>query len=163
MISYLSEKRRFAGLFNGTLMGGSQVIDAERLESSLTVMLVSDEFGLMERINDISIRYTFEGSSLLLINIENQEYIDNAMPLMVMLQQEISYDSQIREIKSRNKNHILKGGDEYLSKVRKTDKILSVVILVAYWGQNEWDGDKNIHVMMDFEPLTEFMRQFVPD
>ncbi|MDE5782074.1 MAG: hypothetical protein K2I03_11480 [Lachnospiraceae bacterium] len=52
--SYLSDKRRFADLFNGTLMGGSQVIKAERLETSPTVMSMSDENGFMERINDIS-------------------------------------------------------------------------------------------------------------
>ncbi|MBD5137216.1 MAG: hypothetical protein HDT39_14900 [Lachnospiraceae bacterium] len=161
--SYLSEKRRFADLFNCTLMGGSQVIDADKLESCPTVMSVSDETGLMERINDISMRYTFEDSSLALITLENQEYIDYSMPLRVMLQQALIYDAQLRDIKSRNKNHSLLGGDEYLSKVKKTDRILPVVVLVAYWGEDKWDGTKSIHDKLRFEPQTEVMRKFVPD
>ena len=161
--SYLSDKRRFADLFNCTLMGGSQVIDPNWLENSPTVMSVSDENGFMERINDISMRYRFENSSLALITLENQEYIDYAMPLRVMLQQALAYDCQLREIKSQNKNHTLKGSGEFLSKVKNADKILPVVILVAYWGEDEWDGAKSIHDMMDFEPQTEMLRQFVPE
>ncbi|MBD5134754.1 MAG: hypothetical protein HDT39_02135 [Lachnospiraceae bacterium] len=161
--SYLSDKRRFADLFNCTLMGGSQVIDPNRLENSPTVMSVSDENGFMERINDISMKYTFEDSSLALIILENQEYIDYSMPLRVMLQQALAYDAQLRDIKSQNKNHKLKSGGEYLSKVKKTDRILPVVVLVAYWGEDEWDGARSIHDMLRFEPRTEIMRQFVPD
>ncbi|MDE5782132.1 MAG: Rpn family recombination-promoting nuclease/putative transposase [Lachnospiraceae bacterium] len=161
--AYLSNKRRFADLFNCTLMGGSQVIDPNRLENSPTVMSVSDENGFMERINDISMRYRFGNSSLALITLENQEYIDYAMPLRVMLQQALAYDRQLKEIKSQNKNHTLQGSGEFLSKVKKADKILPVVILVAYWGEDEWDGAKSIHDMMDFEPQTEMLRQFVPE
>ena len=91
--SYLSEKRRFADLFNCTLMGGSQVIDSKKLEAAPTVMSLSDETGFMERINDISMHYTFEGNSLALITLENQEYIDYAMPLRVMLAQAMAYDN----------------------------------------------------------------------
>ncbi|MDE6251305.1 MAG: Rpn family recombination-promoting nuclease/putative transposase [Lachnospiraceae bacterium] len=160
---YLSNKRRFADLFNCTLMGGSQVIDPNRLENSPTVMSVSDENGFMERINDISMRYRFGNSSLALITLENQEYIDYAMPLRVMLQQALAYDRQLKEIKSQNKNHTLQGSGEFLSKVKKADKILPVVILVAYWGEDEWDGAKSIHDMMDFEPQTEMLRHFVPE
>ncbi len=144
-------------------MGGSQVIDADKLENYSTVMSVSDENGLMERINDISMRYTFEDSSLALITLENQEYIDYSMPLRVMLQQALAYDAQLRDIKFQNKNHSLQGGGEYLSKVKKTDRILPVVVLVAYWGEDKWDGAKSIHDMLRFEPRTEVMRQFVPD
>ena len=144
-------------------MGGSQVIDADKLENYSTVMSVSDENGLMERINDISMRYTFEDSCLALITLENQEYIDYSMPLRVMLQQALAYDAQLRDIKSQNKNHSLQGSGEYLSKVKKTDRILPVVVLVAYWGEDKWDGAKSIHDMLKFEPRTEVMRQFVPD
>lgn len=161
--SYLSDKRRFADLFNGTLMGGSQVIDASRLEDSPTVVSVSDESGIMERINDITMRYTYDGSSLALIMLENQDYIDYTMPLRVMLQQAMAYDRQIRDIKSQNKNSEWQSRDEYLSKVRKTDKILPVVILIAYWGENEWQGAKSIHDMLSFNPHTEGLRQFVPE
>ncbi|MBD5136154.1 MAG: hypothetical protein HDT39_09390 [Lachnospiraceae bacterium] len=161
--SYLSDKRRFADLFNCTLMGGGQVIAPERLESSPTVMSVSDENGFMERINDISMRYTYDGSSLALIILENQEYVDYAMPLRVMMQQAVAYDSQLREIKSRNKNQRLLSGGEYLSKTKKTDKILPVVILVTYWGEDEWYGAESINDMMNFESQIEPLRQFVPE
>ena len=161
--SYLSDKRRFADLFNGTLMGGSQVIKAERLETSPTVMSMSDENGFMERINDISMCYTFDGSSLALITLENQEYIDYAMPLRVMLQQALSYDSQLREIKTHNKNRKMYDSNEFLSKVKRTDRILPVVVLVAYWGENEWDGAKSVHDMLEFDMQTEKFRRFVPE
>lgn len=161
--SYLSEKRRFADLFNCTLMEGEQVIDSKMLEAAPISMPISDENGFMERLNDISMKYAYKGSSLALIMLENQEITDYAMPFRVMLQQALSYDSQLKEIKSRNKGKELHDSSEFISKVKKTDKILPVVILVAYWGEDEWNGAESIHDMMDFRPLTESLRQFVPD
>ena len=161
--SYLSEKRRFADLFNGTLMKGRQVIQPEELEGSPTAFAMSDGKGFAERINDVSMKYEYRGSSLALFTLENQEYIDYGMPLRVMLEQAMMYDSQLRELKSKNKKRKLKNSDEYLSGIRKTDKMQPVIILVAYWGNGEWQGRKSIHDMLKFDSQTEMFRPFVPE
>lgn len=160
--AYLSDKRRFADLFNGTLMNGEQVIKLEELKSCPTVMDISDEKGIMERLTDISKAYKYDGSRLVTIMLENQDYTDFGMPVRVMLEQAMLYDFQLKELRKKNEEFSLKNDDEYLSGIKKTDRLKPVIVLVAYWGDGEWSGPGCIHDMFDFGSMPEELRKLVP-
>ena len=159
--AYLSDKRRFADLFNGTLMNGEQVIKPEELKSCPTVMDISDEKGIVERLTDISMTYKYDGSRLVMIMLENQDYTDFGMPVRVMLEQAMLYDFQLKELRKKNEGLSLKN-DEYLSGIKKTDRLKPVIVLVVYWGDGNWNGPQSIHDMFDFGSMPEGLRKLVP-
>lgn len=50
--------------------------------------------------------------------------------------------------------------DEYLSRMKKTDKLVPVITIVVYYGGKPWDGAKSLHEMLE---IPEDMRPFVND
>lgn len=52
------------------------------------------------------------------------------------------------------------GGNEFLSHMRKTDKLIPVITVVIYYGDEEWDGAKSLYGMMD---IPEEVKPFVND
>lgn len=71
------------------------------------------------------------------------------MPFRIMLEQVIAYQIQLKEIKNRNK-HCKIRNNEYLSGIKASDRLLPVIILVAYWGDDEWRGPKSIYDKLGF-------------
>ncbi|MBP3265510.1 MAG: Rpn family recombination-promoting nuclease/putative transposase, partial [Clostridiales bacterium] len=55
----------------------------------------------------------------------------------------------------------LKPGAEYLSGLRKGDKLTPVITAVIYTGSEPWDGPLCLHDMLDF--ADEEQKAFVPD
>jgi len=71
------------------------------------------------------------------------------MPMRVMGLDYSAYKKQYDNIaKMRIKEKGLTEA-EYLSRMRKEDKLSPVVSVVVYWGEKEWDGAKNLHGMLD--------------
>ena len=50
--------------------------------------------------------------------------------------------------------------DEFLSKMKKTDKFVPVITVVVYYGEKPWDGAESLHEMLN---IPEEMKQFVND
>ena len=50
--------------------------------------------------------------------------------------------------------------DEFLSKMKKTDKFVPVITLVLYYGEKEWDGARTLHEMLD---IPEELKAYVND
>lgn len=50
--------------------------------------------------------------------------------------------------------------DEFLSKMKKTDKLIPVITVVVYYGEKPWDGAKSLHEMLN---IPKEMKQFVND
>lgn len=180
---YLSDRRRYADVYNGSIFGGRQLLRAEELEPVGTVVTKSDDAASLERISDIIMRQKTTGDMFALWLLENQETIDYSMPVRVMLKEALEYDRQVREIKNayklefreqqgknRNKGKVGKEGPasgEYLYKVRKTDRIRPVNTLIVYWGNEPWDGPKSLHEFIDFgsedTELKERLKKLVPE
>lgn len=51
-------------------------------------------------------------------------------------------------------------GDEYLSRMKKADKFILVITVVAYYGEKPQDGAKSLHEMLNVSSETE---QYVND
>lgn len=50
--------------------------------------------------------------------------------------------------------------DEYLSKMKKTDKFSAVITVVVYYGEKHWDGAVTLHEMLN---IPEGMEKYVND
>ena len=97
---WLSEKKRFANLFNGVIYGGRQVILPEDLEevnpvSSVSVKNRAGKTKNMKKYRDIIMKWRNQATLVLLAN-ESQDKIHYAMPHKVMLYDGMDYETQIR-------------------------------------------------------------------
>lgn len=161
---YLSEPKRYADLLNGSIFQGRQIIDANELTDADTVQSKSDEQAIMERINDITMKQTKDGSLFAVWTVANQKYIDYGMPTCVMMQDALSYDRQLKELKRQG--HDFADSGEFLSRIRQDDRLHPVITLVVYWGEDEWQGAKSLHDILDFgaDPvLAQELKQLVPE
>ena len=161
---YLSEPKRYADLLNGSIFQGRQIIDADELMDADTVQSKSDEQAIIERINDITMKQTKDGSLFAVWTVANQQYIDYGMPARVMMQDALSYDRQLKELKRQG--HDFADSGEFLSRIRQDDLLHPVITLVVYWGEDEWQGAKSLHDILDFgaDPvLAQELKQLVPE
>ena len=93
------------------------------------------------------------------------------MPVRVMLQEALEYDRQLKERRrKRTREMPYATSGEFLSRIRKDDRLHPVVTLVVYWGEEEWQGAKCLHDILDFgEEKTDRMelphtlRKYVPE
>ena len=152
---WLSEKNRFANLFNGVIYGGENVILAEDLEevnpvSSVNVKNRVGKTKSMKKYRDIIMRWKNQATLVLLAN-EAQDKIHYAMPHKVMLYDGMDYETQIRnnwERFTEGRRQAKKTGQplehltagEYLSRFRRTDRLTPIISLVFYYGSEPWDG-----------------------
>lgn len=164
---YLSDSRRYADLINGSIFQGRQIIDADELTDTGTVQSKSDEQTVVERINDITMKQTRDGSLFAVWTVANQQHIDYSMPARVMLQDALSYDRQLKEVRRSNQTAAsqTKAG-EFLSGIRSADRLHPVITLVVYWGEEPWRGATSMHDILDFgtDPvLAQEMKRLVPE
>ena len=164
---WLGDKERFADLFNGAVFQGEQIVEAEKLEPDKKEAkeLISSKEGKLkniERNRDIVMKWK-DGVNLTILACENQERIHYAMPVRTMLYDGLSYAEQIRQLRRKNK---MLDSDEFLSGMRKEDKLIPIFTLIFYYGDKAWDGSKDIYGLLE-EPtnpkVKEALKQFVPN
>ena len=163
---WLSEKNRFANLFNGVIYGGENVILPEDLEevnpvSSVNVKNRVGKTKSMKKYRDIIMRWKNQATLVLLAN-EAQDKIHYAMPHKVMLYDGMDYETQIRNNWERftegqrqakktgqTLEHLTAG--EYLSRFRRTERLTPIISLVFYYGSEPWDGPVDLYDMFRLE------------
>ena len=149
---WLSDNRRFADLFNGTVFGGEQVVLPEDLdgldrETDIIVTDKEDTSKGLQRYRDI-VKQWRKGPFLAVLACESQEHIHYAMPVRNMLYDSLSYTEHIREIcKQKGDEQKQLTGEEYLSRFRKEDRIFPVITLVFYYDLKQWDGALDLYDM----------------
>lgn len=167
---YWDDEEKFADLFNAKLFGGEKVILPEHLTKadSRSTTTVVDKAGKksattsmyhdLVKVAKICQEY---GVELVILGLENQEHIHYAMPMRIMGYDYSEYKKQYRENAKRYKRYS-KGltPDEFLSKMKKSDKFYPVITIVVYYGEKAWDGAKNLHEMLD---ISEKMKPYVND
>ena len=167
--NWLSDRERFADLFNGTVFGGRQVVLPEELEDMdrETDIIITDkgekEHGV-QRYRDLVKRWNHE-ILLAVLACEIQDKTHYAMPVRNMLQDSLTYTDQIRRLwrdrrcgkvsgrrgqerkgKAQGKTGHL-SAEEYLSRFRKEDRIYPVITLVFYYDVKKWDGAVELYDM----------------
>lgn len=164
---WLSDKERFADLYNGSIFQGKQIVEAKKLELEKkdAKELIKDKNGIwqnIERNRDIVMKWD-DGINLVILACENQEKVHYAMPVRTMLYDGLSYAEQIRHLR---KNTKFQNSDEFLSGMKKEDKLCPIFTLVFYYGEKEWDGSKDLHGLLkesaDSE-IGQIIRELIPN
>lgn len=154
---YWNDNARFADLFNAYFFHGNEIITAEELtelDTDMSDTLNHKDFVETSKAARDIIKVAKKSSksdiNFVILGIENQEYIDYSMPVRVMNYDSISYKKQLQQIALSNKNNPTLNQNEFLSKFKKTDKLVPVVTIVIYYGDKPWDGAKSLFEMFNF-------------
>lgn len=154
---FWSDNNRFADLFNQVLFQGKTVIKPDKLSDKDTeesaVLLEKERITALSRARDV-IKQHIDGAELVLVALENQMKIHYAMPVRSMLYDALRYTRQCKNLEQNHRRDgDLKGADEFLSGMTKTDRLQPVINLVVYYGEKPWDGPAALSDMMDIPPL----------
>ncbi len=163
--TYWNRNGEFADLFNALLYGGRQVIQAEELEerdteSSVILQMDGTAEG-MQAVRDLfKVAMKAENVIYVLLGIENQLGIHYAMPIRDLEYCTYSYHKQYEKIKEKYPGRKGLAGNEFLSHMKKSDKLVPVITAVIYYGEEPWDGAKSLYGMMN---ISEELKPFVSD
>ena len=165
--NYWRNNERFADLFNAALFEGKQVIRPEELEDADTEessILENKEYAeSLQASRDnlkISKKSTVHGIEFVMLGNESQKHIHYAMPMRIM---GYDYGTYKKQYDRNAKKYHTKDGmtdDEYLSRMKQTDRFIPVITVVVYYGDNPWDGATTLHGMLD---IPDKMKPFVND
>ena len=87
----------------------------------------------------------------ILLGLENQSEIHYAMPVRNMIYDALNYGRQVQQIAKQHRKEKDVKGAEFLSGMKKTDKLMPVITLTLYWGAGHWDGPRSLHEMLEAE------------
>lgn len=151
----------FADTINNGLFGGKEVVRPENLKEldSTESAVLDDAFKNMvalkkERDNIKHARFLRDDKAIyVIIGIENQTDVNYAMPVRNYFYDALRYAKQVEALSTlykssksnKKKGHI--SNAEFLSGMRKNDKIEPVITLTVYYGTKEWDGPLSLHDM----------------
>lgn len=149
MQSYLSDKCRFADLFNGILFQGRQVIRFQDLQEASE--RYSDPQGQpLNQFRDVKVLWN-AGGSFRILAVENQQHTDYTMPCRCMRYDVMEYEKQLKERKSRNRSQgHLKSSAEKLCGITEKDRLIPIYTLCLYHGEEPWSGPLSLKDVMDF-------------
>ena len=164
---YWENNEQFADLFNAVLFDGREEIKPEDLEEAdsdisteyehkdyeKSLKSSRDVIKVMKKIYDCGLQLVFLGE-------ENQEHIHYAMPMRVMGYDYGTYKKQYDKLRQKYEKDKSLSGDEYLSRMKKTDRLIPVITIVIYYGEQEWDGATTLHGMLN---IPDKMKLFVND
>ncbi len=165
--NYWSNNEQFADFFNAVLFDGKQVIKPDELEDMDTgESSVFEHRQYIESIraarDNVKIRKksTAYEVELVMLGMEGQERIHYAMPMRVMGYDYGTYKKQYDRNAAAYKTAKGMTEDEYLSRMKKTDKLIPVITVVVYYGEKPWDGALSLHGILRI-PVE--MKPFVND
>ena len=165
--NYWNDNEQFADLFNAVLFQGKQIIRPEELEDvdteESTILEHKDYAESIKASRDIikiQKKSSVFGVQFVLLGLENQKRIHYAMPMRVMGYDYGTYKKQYDSNAKKYKTVDDMEEDEFLSRIKKTDKLLPVITIVVYYGEKPWDGAKTLHEMLD---IPEEMKPYVND
>ena len=151
-------RETFADAFNFLLYDGKQTIKPENLKPLDTTSIAlpfGDDGNVVpiQKYRDILKTATVmkdDRAAYILLGIENQSEINYAMPVRNMLYDAIQYAEQIEKIKQgrRGKGKRSASREEFLSGLRRTDKLIPVITLTVCFTPNKWTGPKDLHSML---------------
>ena len=169
---YLSNPVFFADAFNYLLYDGEQVIKPDELQeldtTELTVPYGNNARAPVQKYRDLLKMWNamMDGNAIyVILGAELQDKVHYGMPVKDGLYDMLGYSKQIAEIKRSYKkadaseegeitvdNGVLKiklTSEEFLSGLRKDDKLIPIVTAVVYFGDEPWDGPRSLFEMLD--------------
>ena len=133
------------------------MIDAKKLEEMDTdvsgTIEMKDYRESLKRMRDV-VKKEIRGVEFVIMGIEDQMHIHYAIPLRNMIYDALGYLKEYREISARNRKEgiTLKNPEEFLSGLRREDRLHPIVTLVIYYGDKPWDGPMSLKDMLSDMP-----------
>lgn len=163
---YMTDRHRFADLFNGVYFSGKKIICAEELTEASAHYAGSGSStrkdGRLERFRDVRMSMK-TGETFRLLALENQNMVDYTMPFRCMQYDTMDYHRQIYELKKSNKQACAcLTAPELLCGFRQADRLTPIYTLCLYHGEDEWNGPRSLKDMMRFGKEDE-MEAFFAD
>lgn len=142
--TFWRDNDHFADLFNAALFDGEQVLnpaDLMEVDTDVSSMVkFNNHAETVQKVLDV-VKKTAYGVDFVIWGLENQSKIHYAMPLRHMIGDSLSYLKEYNEIAARNKAEKgCESSDEFLSNLKRTDRLHPVISLCVYYGEKEWDG-----------------------
>ena len=164
---YLGAADRIADLLNNELFEGVSAVAASdiiELDSEAASILKDEDNIVNVRVvaKDLVRKVRF-GIQVMLFAIEEQSDINYAMPLKVLNGDAALYDKQWKGIRREHKRKKDLSGAEYLSGFGREDRLVPVLSVVLYFGEQEWDGPLCLKEMMDLSAFPEEVREKIAD
>lgn len=162
--TFWKNNQRFADLFNTVLFEGNPVLkpnDLQEVDTDVSsIIKFNGHAETVQRILDV-VRKTAYGVDFIIWGLENQEKIHYAMPLRHMIGDSLIYLKEYNEIAAKNrKEKEYSTSDEFLSALKKDDRLYPVISLCIYYGEKEWDGPFNL---LDMLVIPEYLKPLVSD
>ena len=162
--TFWKNNQRFADLFNTVLFEGNPVLkpnDLQEVDTDVSsIIKFNGHVETVQRILDV-VRKTAYGVDFIIWGLENQEKIHYAMPLRHMIGDSLIYLKEYNEIAAKNrKEKEYSTSDEFLSALKKDDRLHPVISLCIYYGEKEWDGPFNL---LDMLMIPEYLKPLVSD
>ena len=122
----------------------------------------------MQRYRDIVREVVIDGAdgylARIIVGVEEQSETHYAMPVRNMLYDALNYSGQVNGIGEKNrKNGLLSTSAEFLSGIRKEDKLIPVVTIVVTFQSEAWDGPMSVHEMLDWRGISEEIQELIPN
>lgn len=158
-------KENFADLFNATIFHGKQIIKADKLTEINTEDIhidstntnESEELNITQRHRDLRMQYDDQILQIVL-GCEDQSSVDYAMSIRTMLYDALAYTKQQNDLELKQN----KEGKFYRGKMTKNQKVLPVLSVVFYYGEQEWNAGKSLHDLIKW-PENIDLKDIIPD
>lgn len=187
---YLSSDEVFADVVNLALYSGKGVVHASNLREADSVeelaitMEENDSKGkrgksrqgtvqrkqphIVQKYRDIVREVTMDGAegylARIIVGVEEQSETHYAMPVRNMLYDALNYSGQVNGIGEKNrKDGLLVTSAEFLSGIRKEDKLIPVITIVVTFQPEVWDGPMSVHEMLDWRGIPEQVQELIPN
>lgn len=181
---YLSNPVFFADAFNYLLYDGEQVIKPEELQeldtTELAVPYGNNARVPVQKYRDLLKLWNAmmdENAIYVILGAELQDKVHYGMPVKDGLYDMLGYSKQIAEIKRSYREDATEEGEitvdngvlkirlssgEFLSGLRKDDKLIPIITAVVYFGDEPWDGPRSLFEMLDVrdERLYRFLSDY---
>jgi hypothetical protein len=103
---------------------------------------------------------THDGVEYAIFGIDDQNFINYAMPLQVDKYDVVTYLKQYQQLKKNYADTKELAGNERMSGIKMTDKLTPVVTVVIYFGSKPWDGPTSLCEMLR---LPDELKPYVND
>lgn len=160
---FINRPNVFAELFNVGVYGGQKVIMEENLADVQHTYGedMSDRYGKKRRKireRDV-VKALWMNGSYALLAVENQANLNYCMPLRCLEYDVEDLAKQLRRIqRNHKKEKDLRSGAEYLSGIRKTDRLMPSITVLLYHGAGKWDAAEQLQDMIDMTALDEKLK-----
>lgn len=162
---YFEDPARFADVVNTYVFSGNQQILPENIhvrENSDRITADTQDAKTITVTRDV-VRNVDVMMNTTIIALENQSDVHYAMPVRVMTGDAAAYHGQWRALARQHyENKDLKK-KEYLSGLRKGEKLIPSSTIVLYFGEDAWDGPRRLKDMLALEDLPIEMQEFIAD